>query len=63
MLASNLPQLSQANRDAVHAACENCRTAIATQLAAIANGGDLAQTQANANAAIDKLTRSIELLG
>lgn len=63
LLASNLPQLSPANRIAVHAACENCRTDIAAQLDALRNGADLTQTQTNSNAAIDKLTRSIERLG
>ena len=62
LLASNLPQLSQSNRNAVHAACEDCREAIAIQLAAIANGADFATTQANANTAIDKLTHSLERL-
>jgi len=62
-LASSLPQLSASNRIAVHDACEECRQAISTELAALANDAGLQQTQANANAAIDKLTQAIQLLG
>ena len=62
LLASRLTQLSPINRDAVHAACEDCREAIAQQLAALADGGDITRIQSNADAAIDTLTRAIERL-
>jgi len=62
LLSSRLTQLSPLNRDAVHAACEDCREAIAQQLAALANGGDMTQIQSSSDAAIDTLTRSIQRL-
>jgi hypothetical protein len=62
LLASSLAQLSASNRMAVHDACEDCRQAIAGELAALADGAGLAQSQSNANAAIDRLTESIKVL-
>lgn len=62
LLSSRLTQLSPSNRSAVHAACEDCREAIARQLVAIANGGKLAQIQSASDTAIDALTRSIKRL-
>ena len=62
LLSSRLTQLSPLNRDAVHAACEDCRESIARQLAALSNGGDITQIQSDSDAAIDTLTRAIERL-
>ena len=62
LLASTLPQLSKRSRDKVHQACRECREDIATQLAAIQNGQNFETIRANANAAIDTLTQSIETL-
>ena len=62
LLASNLPQLSASNRAAVHAACEKCRTSIATQLAALDGGVDFNLVHSESDKAIDRLTRSIKNL-
>ena len=62
LLASPLPQLSVSNRNAVHAACEDCRAAIATQLAAIDRGVDFKVVRSEADEAISKLTRAIQRL-
>ena len=62
LLGSDLPQLSVVNRNGVHTACEECRQAIAEQLAALEAGADFNQTRSRSNAAIDQLTSSIQRL-
>ena len=63
LLAADLPQLSKANRNAVHAACEDCRAAIASQLAELDAGTDFDVALLNADSAINQLSDAIQGLG